>query len=296
MPMNRWREYAEAVPLPVWLASGLALLALVVGVLLPESELPAPSVSEPELLANIPPPKPPATPEPLRQAPTRIQQESDVASLLSRSTPPKRPPATLNQPKPIERFELPTLNKSDKLVRGQLATLMGLGPVRRWLTTDQLLRRFVAIATNASAAKVLSRQFSFTEIGDPFTVIERGGRIYIDPASYHRYDPIVKIVMSIDSKAMAVLLRRLSPLLEQAYRELGYPQGNISQVLRGSLQQVINAPVIERDIRLVRPSVMYRFADPALERQSLLNRQLFRMGADNTRQLQAKAKELLAVL
>ena len=45
-------------------------------------------------------------------------------------------------------------------------------------------------------------------------------------------------------------------------------------------------------MRLVRPVVMFEYADPQLESLSAVQKQLLRMGPDNSRAIQAKLGEM----
>jgi hypothetical protein len=71
-------------------------------------------------------------------------------------------------------------------------------------------------------------------------------------------------------------------------------------VIFTAIGRLLETPVIDRPIRLVRPVVMYRFEDPKLETLSAAQKQLIRMGPDNTRAIQTKlgemARELRAAL
>ncbi len=283
--MKGWREYADAVPLPVWVASVVAIFALLVGLLL----LPA-SEDEGEQLAPV------STPDYSQRQPQAERTAPSADSAPSeRVASTEDAPATTGEDE-SPSFVLPSLDASDSWTRGELTTLFSAKIMRRWFATDQLLRRFIAITDNVAKGDLLSRQFPFARLGQPFQVIEHNNKIYMDPAGYRRYDALVNAVVAIDSDALAQLLRRLSPLMQEAYKELGYPRGSVAQVLRKALKNTLKAPVRKRRIRLLRPSVAYRYADSSLERLSLVDRQMLRMGPENTRKLQRKAKELLNLL
>ena len=278
--MKGWREYADAVPLPVWMASAVAILALLVGLLL----LPG---TDDEKAQRAP------TPDAVQQ---QSQTERPAPSDRAASAATEQVAAAETEPARAEAdastgFVLPILDKSDSFMRGELAKLIGEQAVRNWFATDQFLRRFIAITDNVSKGDLLIQQFPFLRLKQPFPVIEHNNKIYMDPAGYRRYDNLVNIVVAIDSELLAKLLRHLSPLMQEAYQELGYPRGSISKVLRKALKRVLKAPVRKRQIRLLHPSVAYRYADSSLERLSLVDRQMLRIGPENTRKLQRKAKE-----
>jgi len=74
---------------------------------------------------------------------------------------------------------------------------------------------------------------------------------------------------------------RFHPLLQQAYRELGYPQGNFNDRLVAVIDHLLATPAIEGPLRVVQPKVLYEFADPELEARSAGQKLLLRMGTAN---------------
>jgi len=114
----------------------------------------------------------------------------------------------------------------------------------------------------------------------------------MDDASYDRYNTVTKIFVSIDSKRAAEFYALLRPLFQKAYDELGYPDKDFDQVIFKAIGRLLETPVIDHPIRLVRPVVMYRFADPKLEALSAAQKQLIRMGPKNTKAIQAKLSDL----
>jgi len=55
---------------------------------------------------------------------------------------------------------------------------------------------------------------------------------------------------------------------------------------------LLETPVIEGPVRLVRPVVMYEYEDPRLESLAGAQKQMLRMGPRNTKLIQAKLSEL----
>ena len=80
--------------------------------------------------------------------------------------------------------------------------------------------------------------------------------------------------------------------MEQAYSTLGYPQGDFDNALIRSLDKIIATPVIEGDIAIAKKESIYIFVDPELERLSPLQKQLIRMGPNNTALLKQQATAL----
>ena len=55
------------------------------------------------------------------------------------------------------------------------------------------------------------------------------------------------------------------PLFQQAYQALGYPNGYFNDRLVVTIDNLLAAPDVTADVALVRPNVMYQYADPKLE-------------------------------
>jgi hypothetical protein len=122
----------------------------------------------------------------------------------------------------------------------------------------------------------------------------------IAPASYTRYDFLAEGAASLDAAAAARLFRRALPLLEAAYRELGYPQGGFEAALREGLTHLLAVPVVETGIAL-RPVrrgtvLVYECVDPALESLSPAQKHLLRMGPANVARVQATLRAFLSAL
>ena len=50
--------------------------------------------------------------------------------------------------------------------------------------------------------------------------------------------------------------------------------------------QILDVPILEGDVQLVRPKVLYQYADPGLETLSPLQKQVLRAGPQNVDRLQ----------
>ena len=103
--------------------------------------------------------------------------------------------------------------------------------------------------------------------------------------SRHRYNRCQRL---------AAVYVRFYPLFQQAYQSLGYPNGYFNDRLVVTIDNLLAAPDITTDIALVRPNVMYQFADPKLEDLSAGQKLMLRMGPNNAAVIKAKLRELRA--
>ena len=203
------------------------------------------------------------------------------------------PPPTENEDTGIDKTEaLPTLDHSDRLVRRSIKDLSTSPALSEWFSIDHLIRRFVTLVDNISRGKVPRKQMAFFTPKGSFQVMKSKGMLIIDPKSYQRYDVYADFLSSIDSARAADLYRRLEPIINQAYQELGNPQSRFDIVLFQAIGHLQKTPIIEGGIALIRPSVMYKFNAKELEDLSPAQKQLLRTGPRNTRIIQKKLSSI----
>lgn len=223
-----------------------------------------------------------------RRGPSEVAEEPVAAPPAAAPSPtvPEAPAARL------EIGEIPTLASSDPWLRALAGQISQHPKVAEWLMTDELIRRFVVAVDNLAEGANPRTHLKVMRPDSEFTVTERDGRTFIDPASYRRYDAIVAVVESVDAAGAAELYRAIRPLCQQAYAALGYPGPQFDDTLRRAIRRVLATPVVEGPVEVERKVAAYRFKDPALERLSPAAKQLLRLGPDNLQRLQTKVREL----
>lgn len=190
-----------------------------------------------------------------------------------------------------EKIDLPPLDQSDSIVRELVGRLSSHPAVVTWLTTDQLIRNFTTVVLNVSNGRTPSPQLTRLKPKEPFRATT-GSTPAIDPRSYRRYDAYADAFAGLDAQGAARLYATLKPRIEDAYRELGYPEGDFDRTLERAVNELLRTPVIEGSVPLVSRRVAYEFADPRLESLSPAQRQLLRTGPRNVRLIQQKLREI----
>jgi len=104
------------------------------------------------------------------------------------------------------------------------------------------------------------------------------------------------VVSQLDAKQLGALYIRYYPLFQQSYQNLGYPNGYFNDRLVEVIDNLLETPDPKGSIDLVRPNVMYIYANPALESRSAGQKLLMRMGPENAKAIKAKLTELRAVI
>lgn len=208
--------------------------------------------------------------------------------------PPPPPAAVAANPAPPD-MPLPSTEESDARVRRLFAPLSANPAWPKWLEQPGLLERGAVVIDNVVEDVSPRKQLGFLAPETKFEAKERGGKLLMEKTSSARYDTVGDVIGSLDAKALAQAFHELHPLLESAYHALGYPDRPLDGVVGLALKRLANAPVVE-EVEVRRDGRVYRFADPKLEEQGPIEKQLLRMGPRNTRLISAKARELATAL
>lgn len=221
----------------------------------------------------------------------RITQEPAVPETL---LPPSREPL-IQHPLGEEPGapSLPPLANSDHEVQASLDGLFG-GSIDAFLIPQNLIRRFVVTVDNLPRKKVALQLRPLKPVqGELLTSSDPDGReLTLSAENYARYTPVVNLLGKVDAAQLASLYRRYYPLLQEAYGDLGYPDGYFNDRLVEVIDHLLATPQIDGPIHLTRPSVYYQFADPALEERSEGQKLLLRMGSSNAALIKDKLREL----
>ncbi len=193
--------------------------------------------------------------------------------------------------------QLPSLNDSDEFVFEGLRALQNSAALIRVLASEQLVRRFVVLVDNLSRGE-------FPQTGLPYRPIEQAmpassiddNLFVMDESAFSRFDQVIDTFISIDTDQSMSLYRLLSPLFQQAYAEIGNRNINFDDTLRTAINNVLRTSNVEGPFQLVKPSVMFLYADASIENLRDINKQLIRMCPENTDKLRVKLREFLAQL
>jgi hypothetical protein len=88
----------------------------------------------------------------------------------------------------------------------------------------------------------------------------------------------------------------MRPRLDEAYRELGYPDGRFDAAVERALARLLSTPSIEGDAEVTPSPVLYKYADDRVERLTPAQKQLLRMGPRNAKLVQDKLREVAVAL
>jgi len=230
------------------------------------------------------PQEPPTASEPAQPVSPPAEEEVPRHPLPS-------PPESATESPPLP--PLPSLEDSDDLVVETVVDLFGFG-MDELLVDASLIEKFVTTIDNLPRSHVAEKVRPLRRVSGLFSVQAREeGEIYsISPSNYQRYDLLVNLLTSVRTENIVSSYRRFYPLLQQAYVNLGYPDGYFNDRVVEVIDHMLETPQADDPILLIRPHVLYEYADPELETLSSGQKLLLRMGSKNAARIRQQLREL----
>jgi hypothetical protein len=241
-------------------------------------------------VATSEPGLPPAPDIPRRDSPPAPAITDTTTPAAEAPEPAEAPVPEMDQPPPP-----PLLSpaEGDEMLRRQLAQTAGLNKLA---TSEKPLDTTAALIDGLGRGLILRKVVQASPPAPGFRVEQRGDVYYMDEANFDRYDGLAEQVSSLDITGLVNNFHALRPLCEGAYERLGLDPADFDNAIIRTLDFVIATPEIDEPIALKPKSVIYLYADPALEALPALQKQLLRMGPDNIRLIKIQAKNLREAL
>lgn len=198
------------------------------------------------------------------------------------------------EPEAFPEPELPiidapvTLDNSDPQV--MLAIADFAPAMTQWLLPKEQLRKWVLTVDMIADGKLPRRYKPVDFPMGKFFVSEKGADTVVAESNYQRANTLITAITSIDPEILARYYQSWLPILEKAYAEQGRTD-TFEQRLQLAISQVLAANPPPSDAELIRPSVLYEYADPTLESASDVEKILWRLGEDNGDSIQNFLRE-----
>jgi len=198
---------------------------------------------------------------------------------------------------PAEIIELPSLNNSDTFALDRLNQLQSGSELVAFLVDEQVIRRFVVLVDNVSKGTLPQSNLSYRAIASEMPVNSLDDNLFVmDESGFARFNQAVNAINAIDAGQAMALYRLFSPLFQQAYAELGYRDVDFEDTLRRAVRSALNTDEIEGPFQLVKPSVMYLYADTNIESMQDIQKQIIRLGPENVEKLKTKMRQFMQQL
>ncbi|WP_024612381.1 DUF3014 domain-containing protein [Pseudoalteromonas sp. TB64] len=227
-----------------------------------------------------------------------IKPENDPVVDAPSVTPEKPTEMTVPTQRPAEPVPevkpLPTLDESDSVVVAKMDEYLS-DSVMSLMVTDDVIRRGVVFIDNLAKGKVAAKHTPVVKPEEKFTVTE-GDILTIDPNSYERYTPYVKIFTSMSAAQAVRMYDEYKPLINSAYTEIGYGDDEFNQTLTDAIDLLLDTPEPEGELPLLRDSVTFQYAFSEWEDLPAAQKQLLRMGPENMKKVKAALRNIKAQL
>lgn len=239
--------------------------------------------------------------EPVALPPPTIEATPEVAALPDPEpeviapedavdTEPQTPVATSPVVTAPQLPPLPALDESDKAVAADLLALKWKAGLAALFNQEEMIRHFVVTVDNVAQGQLVAgHQVLIAPKGAYLVDTLSDDRFQVTEDNAQRYEPYIQLLESIPARQLLALKQRYQPLLDEAFAELGYPDITFDQRLRQALDVLLSTPSVP-PAELARPSVMYTYADPALEALPEAQKQVLRLSASQQQRFKATLK------
>ena len=187
---------------------------------------------------------------------------------------------------------------------------LGSETVLRFVAVQGLAHKAVATVDNLPRSQAASRLWPLHPVGGRMVVTSgEDGALHIAPENAERYDALVNFVTGVNSQQAASMYRRIYPVLQKTYTELGFPGKSFNNRLVAVIDHLLQTPEPEEPLQLKlvqvqsaepgkpkaaaqQPWLRYEFADAKWQALSAGQKILLRMGVNHTRSIKAFLREL----
>ena len=188
-------------------------------------------------------------------------------------------------------------------IQSALTRLLGRDDVLKFLETTDFPRRLVATLDSLGREHAPVLAWPVQPTPGRFAVEGSDGSATMAVANELRYAPFVAFVGSVDAAQAVDLYRRMYPVLEQAYRDLGLVKPPLNARVFEIIDLLLATPEptqppklmlteVKGPIEAPRPWTRYEYEDARFQRLAAGQKMLLRVGPANRKVLKAKLQQL----
>ncbi len=198
---------------------------------------------------------------------------------------------------PVPENPLPTLDDSDDVVRRDLYTLAARRTLDSLLNLNHIVRRFVVTVDNLPRRDLLNSKYRSNQSVPGQLIVEQDENgFYLSSKNHARYNAYINLLEALDTRQLIAFYLHYYPLIQAAYQDMGYPSAYFNDRLIDVIDHLLETPDTGGRVSLVRPHVLFLYADPELEALSAGQKVLIRIGPNNAARVKAKLRELRNML
>ena len=185
-----------------------------------------------------------------------------------------------------------TEETADTYAREIIETVNGGKALAQFVAGDYIVERAVAIVDALRGGEVPYKLLPVGRPSKPFPVSDDGLRVTMDPSGFNRYDGFAQWVNGIDVMAIIELLNDYESIATEALSRMGVDDFDIRSAVLAATTEILATPISSEGAELMKREANWIYMDPELEALSSLQKQVLRMGPENSEIIQAKAREL----
>lgn len=185
-----------------------------------------------------------------------------------------------------------TEETADTYARETIETVNGGKALAQFVAGDYIVERAVAIVDALRGGEVPYKLLPVGRPSKPFPVSDDGLRVTMDPSGFSRYDGFAQWVNGIDVMAIIELLNDYESIATEALSRIGVDDFDIRSAVLAATTEILATPISSEGAELMKREANWIYMDPELEALSSLQKQVLRMGPENSEIIQAKAREL----
>lgn len=239
------------------------------------------------------------------------EQPAPAVAVAPEPAPPQPAEAPAPVPEPEEQHPLepaadahgnpPLAPDANTAFDSAVAGWLGRERSLRFVAADGLARRIVATIDNLPRSHVASQLWPLHPVGGRMVVEGSGANLRIAAGNAVRYGAVVDFVTGLDPAPALALYKRVYPVLQRTYEELGYPGKHFNDRLVAVIDHLLKTPEPEPPLTLKlvpvqgevasrQPWLRYEFADSQLQALSAGQKILLRMGLEHERRIKASLR------
>ncbi|MGJ8688118.1 MAG: DUF3014 domain-containing protein [Gammaproteobacteria bacterium] len=193
---------------------------------------------------------------------------------------------------PEEIIELPSLNASDDMLNERIGATETGTRLLSLLVPDDVIRKLVVFVENVADGNLPQLEYPVKRLPQSMAVRELDENLYeMQAVSYQRYTSLVDGLTAVNPEQAIAIYRLMKPLFQEAYAEIGYRNRDFDDALVRAIDNVLNAQTAQGPFQLIKPKVMYIYADSDTESMSPVEKQLLRMGPQNAEKLKLALRQ-----
>ncbi|MCJ8320196.1 MAG: DUF3014 domain-containing protein [Colwellia sp.] len=188
----------------------------------------------------------------------------------------------------VETNPLPTLDNSDEWLREKLPSLTWRKELLKLVIDDDMIRRLVVFTDNFSQgilaynySPLVSPNIAFSALETQMFDENNQQQWEWDVQLEKRFSLYIELLRSIESDSLVKWYLEVKPLVDQAYVELGYPDDDFTYTLQSAITRILDAEMPKAPLKVIRPSVMYKYQDAEIEALDDVDKLLLRIGKEN---------------